>query len=166
MKRIREIRGRSKPARLRLPRPPPRPVLLQRRAPHDRRSRLEGLRTRLASSEHRTGPTTGRNAADARLRRLAGGRRSDLRLDGHSARQDGEGRDRVRAEARKAPRRPRHRPGSRAGADLGAHPHLEGEPRGSEQAHRRIPAGRAQRRRQNRNRSGASPICSTAASAT
>ena len=59
------------------------------------------LRAELATLNAELDTAPGRNAAHARLRRRADRRRSDLRLDRHSRRQDAEGRNRNRARRSK-----------------------------------------------------------------
>ena len=108
-----------------------------------------------------------RSRPDSRLRRRADCRRSHLRLDRNSRRQDDEGRNRHR------PCRCRIILGNRV---IGQSHALDiisqriqtsrATPRRSQQAGRRFHAGRTQRRRQDRDRARACPICSTAASTT
>jgi len=93
--------------------------------------------------------------ADSAQCRCPGGGLSSCRLDRHPGRTHGEKRDRNRAEAGRYSQPPHHRSAPCPGHDRPAHSDLTRCTGQSQQADRRIHAGRAIGRGQDRNRAGA-----------
>ena len=119
-----------------------------------------------AGGRGRVEAVAGRVAAGAGLRQFAGDRRNRVRLDRHPAGPHGDRRNPHRAVAPGTPAGADRRPVPRPGCHRPEDPHLARQPDRSAAAHRRVPAGRPQRRRARPRRPSRWPTCSTAATRT